>query len=36
VFEILSEKLGAYARDRSPGERFGDFVARTIDAAQTA
>lgn len=31
ILEILSGKLAAYARDRSPGERFGDFVARTVD-----
>jgi sulfite reductase (NADPH) hemoprotein beta-component len=31
ILEILSEQLGAYARDRSPGERFGDFFIRTVD-----
>jgi sulfite reductase (NADPH) hemoprotein beta-component len=29
ILEILSEELGAFARDRRPGERFGDFVERT-------
>ncbi|HET7815955.1 MAG TPA: assimilatory sulfite reductase (NADPH) hemoprotein subunit [Sphingomicrobium sp.] len=36
ILEILSEKLSAYARDRSPGERFGDFVARTVDRSAAA
>ncbi|MCH8616092.1 assimilatory sulfite reductase (NADPH) hemoprotein subunit [Sphingomonas sp. SM33] len=36
ILEILSEKLSAYARDRAPGERFGDFVTRTIDRPQAA
>jgi sulfite reductase (NADPH) hemoprotein beta-component len=31
ILEILSEQLGAYARDRRPGERFGDFFIRTVD-----
>jgi sulfite reductase (NADPH) hemoprotein beta-component len=31
ILEILSEKLSAYAQERSTGERFGDFVMRTID-----
>jgi sulfite reductase (NADPH) hemoprotein beta-component len=31
ILEILSEKLSAYAKERSAGERFGDFVMRTID-----
>jgi sulfite reductase (NADPH) hemoprotein beta-component len=29
ILEILSEKFSAYARDRRPGERFGDFVTRS-------
>ena len=29
ILEILSEKFSAYARDRQPGERFGDFVTRS-------
>jgi sulfite reductase (NADPH) hemoprotein beta-component len=29
ILEILSGELGAFARDRRPGERFGDFVERT-------
>jgi sulfite reductase (NADPH) hemoprotein beta-component len=29
ILEILSERLSAYARDREPGERFGDFVTRS-------
>ena len=29
ILEILSENLSAYARDRRPGERFGDFVTRS-------
>lgn len=28
ILEILSDKLGHYARARQPGERFGDFVTR--------
>jgi sulfite reductase (NADPH) hemoprotein beta-component len=28
ILEILSDKLGHYARDRQPGERFGDFITR--------
>lgn len=28
ILEVLDETLGAYARDRRPGERFGDFVVR--------
>jgi sulfite reductase (NADPH) hemoprotein beta-component len=36
ILEILSEKLSAFARDRVPGERFGDFVVRTIDRPQAA
>jgi len=28
ILEILSDKLGRYARERQPSERFGDFVAR--------
>jgi sulfite reductase (NADPH) hemoprotein beta-component len=33
ILEILSEKLSAYARDRTPDERFGDFVTRTLEQA---
>jgi sulfite reductase (NADPH) hemoprotein beta-component len=33
ILEILSEKLSAYARERTPGERFGDFVTRTLQRA---
>jgi sulfite reductase (NADPH) hemoprotein beta-component len=29
ILEILSEKLSAYASEREPGERFGDFVTRS-------
>jgi sulfite reductase (NADPH) hemoprotein beta-component len=36
ILEILSEKLSAFARDRVPGERFGDFLVRTIDRPQAA
>jgi sulfite reductase (NADPH) hemoprotein beta-component len=32
ILEILSDKLGRYARERQPSERFGDFVARTGSA----
>jgi len=28
ILQILSDKLGRYARERQPGERFGDFVTR--------
>jgi sulfite reductase (NADPH) hemoprotein beta-component len=28
ILEALDETLGHYARDREPGERFGDFVIR--------
>ena len=28
ILEILSDKLGHYARERQPGERFGDFIMR--------
>src|SRR5207237_1865187 len=28
ILEILSEKFAAYARERSPGEHFGDFCMR--------
>ena len=31
ILDILSEKLSAYAKDRKAGERFGDFVDRTVD-----
>ena len=33
ILEILSEKLAAYAREREPGERFGDFITRAVDQA---
>ncbi|MDP9423117.1 MAG: assimilatory sulfite reductase (NADPH) hemoprotein subunit [Pseudomonadota bacterium] len=28
ILEIMSDRLGHYARERHPSERFGDFVAR--------
>ncbi len=28
ILEILSDKLGHYAREREPGERLGDFITR--------
>ncbi len=28
ILEVLDETLGAYAKDRQEGERFGDFVVR--------
>jgi sulfite reductase (NADPH) hemoprotein beta-component len=28
ILEILAETLGRFARERTPGERFGDFVLR--------
>jgi sulfite reductase (NADPH) hemoprotein beta-component len=31
ILEILADQLSAYARDRLPGERFGDFFTRTVD-----
>ncbi|HEX4762605.1 MAG TPA: assimilatory sulfite reductase (NADPH) hemoprotein subunit [Sphingomicrobium sp.] len=31
IIEILSDLLAAYARDRLPGERFGDFFVRSVD-----
>jgi sulfite reductase (NADPH) hemoprotein beta-component len=33
ILEILAEQLSAYARDRKPGEPFGDFFVRTVDQA---
>jgi sulfite reductase (NADPH) hemoprotein beta-component len=36
ILAILSEQLSAYARNRSPGERFGDFFNRTVDRAAAA
>jgi len=36
ILAILSEQLSAYARNRSPGERFGDFFNRTVDQAAAA
>jgi sulfite reductase (NADPH) hemoprotein beta-component len=32
ILEILEEALAAYACGRQPGERFGDFVMRTMGA----
>jgi sulfite reductase (NADPH) hemoprotein beta-component len=34
ILAILSEKLAAFAKDRTSGERFGDFITRVVD--QTA
>lgn len=31
ILEALSEGLGRYARERTPGERFGDFMMRSGD-----
>ena len=31
ILELLSDKLSAYARERAAGERFGDFIMRTVD-----
>jgi len=31
ILEILGEKLSAYARERKPGEHFGDFVMRSLE-----
>jgi sulfite reductase (NADPH) hemoprotein beta-component len=28
ILEALDKTLGHYARDRKPGERFGDFTIR--------
>jgi sulfite reductase (NADPH) hemoprotein beta-component len=28
ILEALDRTLGHYARDRAPGERFGDFAIR--------
>jgi sulfite reductase (NADPH) hemoprotein beta-component len=36
ILEILSEKLAAFAKDREPGERFGDFITRAVDQAAAA
>jgi sulfite reductase (NADPH) hemoprotein beta-component len=36
IIEILTEKLSAYARERKPGERFGDFVTRVVDQPEAA
>jgi sulfite reductase (NADPH) hemoprotein beta-component len=33
ILAILSERLAAFAKDRTPGERFGDFVTRAVDQA---
>ncbi|MEN0013573.1 MAG: sulfite reductase, partial [Solirubrobacteraceae bacterium] len=29
ILEALDTHLGAFAKDRKPGEHFGDFVVRT-------
>ena len=29
ILDILSDKLGSYAKERREGERFGDFIERT-------
>ena len=31
ILEVLSEQFAAFARDRHPGEHFGDFFMRTVD-----
>jgi sulfite reductase (NADPH) hemoprotein beta-component len=36
ILEILSEKLAAFAKDRTPGQRFGDFITRVVDQAAPA
>ena len=36
ILEILSGQFAAYAGNRNPGERFGDFFARTVDQAAAA
>jgi sulfite reductase (NADPH) hemoprotein beta-component len=36
ILEILSEQLGAYARERRAGERFGDFFIRTAGQSAAA
>lgn len=36
ILEILSDQLSAFALNRTPGERFGDFLVRTIDREQAA
>ena len=36
ILETLSDTFAAYARDRGPGERFGDFVVRTSGAEPAA
>jgi sulfite reductase beta subunit-like hemoprotein len=36
ILAILSEQLSAYALNRSPRERFGDFFNRTVDRAAAA
>ena len=36
ILEILSQLLGDYARNRTPGERFGDFFERTVDQPAAA
>jgi sulfite reductase (NADPH) hemoprotein beta-component len=36
ILEILSDQIAAYARGRRPGERFGDFFARTVDPTAAA
>jgi sulfite reductase (NADPH) hemoprotein beta-component len=36
ILAILAEKLAHYARERGPGERFGDFLTRTDQAVPSA
>jgi sulfite reductase (NADPH) hemoprotein beta-component len=36
ILEILAELLSAYARDRKPEERFGEFITRTVDRSAAA
>jgi sulfite reductase (NADPH) hemoprotein beta-component len=36
ILDILSEKLAVFAKDRQPGERFGDFIKRAVDQAAPA
>ena len=36
ILEILSDKLAAFAKGRTPGERFGDFITRAVDQAAPA
>jgi len=36
ILEILAQLFTNYARDRLPGERFGDFFERTVDQSAAA